>query len=527
MEKMIQGQKDWNEFSTNNNVGVVATHFSEQLLSQAFNTFNISEENFEAEISLYGLDTIFVDNYIYEADHQWYKKARGHLVNYCKNNDINLVVIKNTTNVVNQTFKKAFIMEIDPNIEKYEYDGMVLKVPMLLDTTLFNPIDSKKTRDITYYSVGKMVSSTETQAYNTKFKPKTRIVSEPRFTRHSLKKLSSYIKKTKILYFSSTVVLDKITMQYIENMALLNSTHVIYDHTIDVQSKYGFQSGSDQTNFNKVRVLLRNSEYSFKTVLSAQRQVFLNHSFLFMPNLKEFLVDNRNERTVPEVSIVTSTNRKNKLDFYINQMSNQKYVNIEINLVTHGYELSGIEQSKLRNDSKFDINIQSANSMENLGQCLNKAIDTSTLPVVAKIDDDDYYLEHYIIDQWIALMYSGAEVVGKSEAFYYFESENIIAKRKVGEYLKYDTFVMGATIMSKADTMKHLKFADLPKAVDTNYLRRVIANGGEIYIGHPYEMCVFRSGDDSHHTWNVSELSMLRNAEIVGFGSPEAHVTVD
>src|SRR5699024_3836031 len=207
-----------------------------------------------------------------------------------------------------------------------------------------------------------------------------------------------------------------------------------------------------------------NSEYSFKTVLSAQRQVFLNHSFLFMPNLREFLVDNRNERTVPEVSIITSTNRKNKLDFYINQMSNQKYVNIEINLVTHGYELSGIEQSKLRNDSKFDINIQSANSMENLGQCLNKAIDTSTLPVVAKIDDDDYYLEHYIIDQWIALMYSGAEVVGKSEAFYYFESENIIAKRKVGEYLKYDTFVMGATIMSKADTMKHLKFADLPKA---------------------------------------------------------------
>ncbi|MFC3900401.1 hypothetical protein [Aliicoccus persicus] len=157
---------------------------------------------------------------------------------------------------------------------------------------------------------------------------------------------------------------------------------------------------------------------------------------------------------------------------------------------------------------------------------MNKAIETSTLPVIAKVDDDDYYLDHYILDQWIALMYSNAEVVGKSEAFYYFEGENIIAKRKVGEYLKYDTFVMGATIMSPADTMKHIKFSDLPKAVDTNYLRRVVASGGEIYVGHPYEMCVYRSGDTSHHTWNVNDLSMLRNAEIVGFGTPESTVHI-
>ncbi|SEV79689.1 hypothetical protein SAMN05192557_0014, partial [Aliicoccus persicus] len=97
---------------------------------------------------------------------------------------------------------------------------------------------------------------------------------------------------------------------------------------------------------------------------------------------------------------------------------------------------------------------------------------------------------------------------------------------KVGEYLKYDTFVMGATIMSPADTMKHIKFSDLPKAVDTNYLRRVVASGGEIYVGHPYEMCVYRSGDTSHHTWNVNDLSMLRNAEIVGFGTPESTVHI-
>lgn len=526
MESLIQGQKDWKEFSINGNIGIVTTFFSEQLLSSAYDLIHLSHENFREEISLYGIDTVFIDNVLFEADHEWYKQSRGHIVNHCKNNGINLVVIKNTSTEVNQTFKKAFVMEINPHINKYKLNELVLEVPMLLDTNVFNPINSKKNRDITYYSVGKMQTSPEIQAYNSKFKPSTRIVAEPRFTRHSLKKLSSYIQKSKILYINNATSIDKVTLQYIEYMALLNTTYVMYDYNIEVSPSYGFQSYKDNINASKLRLLLANNEYWFKTTLKSQREVLINNTFLLMPNLNDYLNQKLNKLNLPSVSIITSTNRKKNLDFYFKQMNKQAYVDLEINLVTHGYELSEKEKIYFSNECKFEINFLTAHAAENLGLCLNKAIDISTKSVIAKIDDDDYYLEHYIIDQWLAMQYSRADVVGKSEAFYYFESENIIAKRKVGEYLKYDTFIMGATIMSRAEMMKKLMFADLPKAVDTNYLRRVIAHGGEIYIGHPYEMCVYRSGDDNHHTWNVNELTMLKNAKVVGFGSPESHVRI-
>lgn len=524
MEALIQSQKEWKEFSTSGNVGIVTTLFSEQMINKSYNTINLSYENFQDEISLYGLDTVFIDNVIYESDHEWYKKNRGYIVNYCKNNGINIVLIKNTTTKLNQTFKKAFVMEINPHIDKYKYEGMVLHVPMLLDTNIFNPIDSKKNRDITFYTVGKIQASPEIQAYNSKFKPTTRIISEPNLTRHSLKKLSSYIKKTKILFIGNTKNIDNITMQYIENMAFLNSTYVIYDYNIEFEPNFGFQSNKDNINASKLRMLLNNQEYFLKNTLKIQRQVLISHSYLLMPTLSEYIEDKINKLRIPKVSIITSTNRRANLEFYFEQMNNQKYVDLEINIVTHGYELTEKEKISFTNDNKFVINFLTSHSAENLGSCLNKAIDISTADVMAKIDDDDFYLEHYIIDQWLALQYSKSDVVGKSEAFYYFESEDIIAKRKVGEYLKYDTFIMGATIMSTAEMMKKLKFADLPKAVDTNYLRRVIASGGEIYIGHPYEMCVYRSADDNHHTWNVNELTMLKNAEIVGFGSPESYI---
>src|SRR5699024_5075062 len=125
---------------------------------------------------------------------------------------------------------------------------------------------------------------------------------------------------------------------------------------------------------------------------------------------------------------------------------------------------------------------------ENLGLCLNKAISDSSHPIVTKMDDDDFYFEHYLIDQYMSMKYSQASVVGKYEAYYYFEQEDVIVKRSIGHYHEYGNFVLGATIMTTSKVMKDLLFEDIPKAVDTNFLRRAIEYGVEIYATHPFEM---------------------------------------
>lgn len=524
MVKVIEGQKVWSDFQTSGNVGTITNFFSKQFLDKSYNTFQLSIEHYIEEISLYGLDTVFVDNQIIESDHEWYKARRGELVNYCKNNDINLVVIKNTTTKVNQTFKKAFVMEINVEAKDYFIDGMILQVPLLLNEDEFNPVNSVKDKDITFYSIGKMDSSKSLQTFNSKVKPTNRIISEPKMTSHNLKKLSSYVKKSRILYIGNTNLLDSITLAYIETMALLNSTYVVYDYRIDVKSKYGFQSLDDTTNINQIRFLINNKEFSLKKTLGIQRKVLLENTFIFKSTLNQFLKKESVAQTVPQISVITATNRKHNLDDYFNRLSEQKLVEVEVNLVTHGFELSSSEIGHYKNKYNFNINVQSADVKENLGNCLNKAIMECNFPIITKMDDDDFYFEHYLIDQFIALKYSNSDIVGKYEAYYYFEEEDVIVKRSIGHYYEKGNFILGASIMSTEKVMKDLMFADLPKAVDTNFLRRAVEYGAEIYVGHPFEMCVFRGANLEQHTWKINNLMMLKSAKVLGYGEPSSYV---
>src|SRR5699024_2538212 len=126
--------RNWNEFKTENSIGLITTLLTEQFVSQSFNTKKISFENYQEEIELYDIDTVFIDNDLYEKDHVWYKKNREHIVNHLKNNNINLVVIKNTKMQVSNVFKNSFLMKINPEIEDYRLNEEILEVPLLIDT---------------------------------------------------------------------------------------------------------------------------------------------------------------------------------------------------------------------------------------------------------------------------------------------------------------------------------------------------------------------------------------------------------
>lgn len=526
MEDVIQSQKNWNDFQTNGKVGVITTLFSEQFLSETYELIPLSFENYKEDIELNDIDTVFIDNDLFETDHVWYRKNRGHIVNYLKNNNKNICVIKNTSLDVAQTFKKAFVLEIEPDASDFKYSGLLLKMPLILNTQIYNPINTVKNIDVTHFYIGNSTTTLDNKKYNLEFKPNVKINSVLKLSRVYLEELIKTLKTTKILYINKNNAVDIVTLRYIEYIAYLNSTYVIYDHKFEFNSPFESDSTDFKFNNNMMTVFLRNPEYSFKKTLVRQRQIFMNHSTIMKANLKEFLKKGRLELSFPKISVITSTNRRENLEFYLEQMNHQRYVSLEINLVTHGFELSDAEKEYLKKFSKFDINIIHAEKFENLGACLNKCLQLCTHPVIAKIDDDDYYLENYMIDQWLALKYSRADVVGKSESYYYFEADDLIALRKKGEHSKYSDFIMGATIMAKSDIIQELLFADIPRAVDTNFLRRVVESEGKIYIGNAYEMCVFRSGNTDDHTWQVNNLAMLKSADIVGYGNPIPYVSV-
>lgn len=526
-DKKVKKYRDWSEFRTDNSVGIITTLLSEQFLEYSFNAKPLTFENYVEEIELYDIDTVFIDNELYEIDHAWYKKSRINIVKYLNENNINLVVLKNTTHPVSKVFKYAFQLNINPQADNYYVSNSRLNVPIVLDIEKYNPINSQKNKDIIYFNVGKLIASKEIKSYNKETDPDFSIVSEESLSRKILLKLFSFIKKAKILYICETSKIDEIVLNYIEKIAFLNSTYVIFDYSFGYNPEHGYNSKDDKNNVSKLRILVNNNTYSLKQALYGQRQVMKSNTFLLKENLFTFLKSKSEIKIKPEISVITSTNRKNKLNYYLDQMNKQKEVTLEINLVTHGFQLTPEEQKAYQEKSVHPLNIMYVTAKKTLGECLNKCLDSSTKPVIAKVDDDDMYLDYYLFDQWLALMYSDSEVVGKTDGFYYFEADDIVARRNIDRYYTFDTFIMGATIMAKAEIIKKLKFSNIPKAVDSDFLRKLNEIGGKVYIGHPFEMCVYRDVNVDSHTWKVDDLTMLKSAEIVSFGNPVSYISLN
>lgn len=519
--------RDWKEFETNKTVGVITTIFSEQHLEKSYKIIPLTPENYIEEIELYDIDTVFFDNDLFEADHVWYKVNRGYIINYLKKENINISVIINTTTNIHKIFKNPFVLKINSDLNNYKYVGKILEMPLLLDTDKYNPINSHKQNDVLYFSAGKLKASPETKVYNKLFNPVMHVLQDAKITRSSLRKLFSFLKLSKVLYICKSIYIDDVTLKYIEAIAYLNSTNVIFDYTYNQIHGYGFNTKNDKNNAARLRILLNSDVYNFKQALLGQREVLTNHTFIMKQDIHNVLEENVKSVTRPKISVITSTNRNQNLSFYFNQMINQQMVDIEINIVTHGFEIDEVSQNKYREQTDFTINFIFADAEESLGNCLNLAINSSDYDVITKVDDDDYYLSYYLYDQWLAMQYSEADVVGKSDGYYYFEEDDLTARRNINRYFKYDHFVMGATIMAKGKLMRRFKFSDLPKAVDSDFLRRINEKGKKIYIGHPFEMCVFRSSNNEGHTWKVNDLAMLKSSEIVSFGKPDSYVKLD
>src|SRR5699024_8332666 len=131
----------------------------------------------------------------------------------------------------------------------------------------------------------------------------------------------------------------------------------------------------------------------------------------FNNRISDIVESSKKRSSKVNVSVITSTNRKHNLSRYIEQLKNQNLVNIQLILVTHGFELSEEELKVfLDKGSNIEIEVIEVGQEFPLGYCLNTAIQNIEHEYVAKIDDDDYYYENYLIDSWISAKYSGADL---------------------------------------------------------------------------------------------------------------------
>ena len=133
--------------------------------------------------------------------------------------------------------------------------------------------------------------------------------------------------------------------------------------------------------------------------------------------------------------------------------------------------------------------------------------------IFAKMDDDDYYGANYLTDSVQALLYSGADCVGKETYFTYGEGPDKLYVRTPGRQHVMTKFVIGTTLVAHKKIFPEVSFGDTRVGEDTIFLKRLQAAGRELYSHSRYNYIKFFARSLDHHTWKISEDEYLGKAK--------------
>ena len=501
-------------------VGVICTYLTKQFLERDFNLYQLPRTDFVEYIDVNNISVVILDNDIYESDHLWFEKDLSGLLSFLKFKNIKVYIIKNTTKKIPNTFLDYTILELsDETLPGKNYTNSV-KLPVLINEKKINSVNKIKSHDVIHMKKGELLRSFAIQDFNAALKPERQEIVFDTFSKKIIFDIIEKIKITRCLYIYDPTDFDPILLKYIEIISVLQNTIVLYSDPT-VKSKVAINN-DEMTNISLMSIIHKDNHYRDKILLPLQREVYLSNTFTEYESIFKFLETKKDVKTEIPISVITSTNRKHNLKSYFKQLINQKFVNLQVVLITHGFELSDREIMKYHKDiHELDLNVIHVPSDQPLGYCLNKAISEIKYPYVAKMDDDDFYFEHYLIDSWIAARYTDADLVGKYSTYTFFQGSNLTISKYKNTRRKYHPFVMGATFFAKSTLMKKYMFSYLPTGEDSDFLRRINEDEAVIYADQPYNFCIFRSQDLESHTWKISDIDFMKNSFIESYDNPK------
>jgi len=271
-----------------------------------------------------------------------------------------------------------------------------------------------------------------------------------------------------------------------------------------------------------LRAFVRSSELRNRTVHLAQRRIWDKHTYTHRAMTVMDFIDVEYSDPIPRsVSVVVSTNRPEHLSNVLETHAAQRLEDRELIVVQHGFKSS---PETMRHASELGISnltLVEAPSSDSLGACLNRGVEAASGDIIAKMDDDDIYGEHYLSDQVAALRYSNADLVGKQAHYLHLRNRDIVMCRFPEREHRFTDLVMGPTLLGRKELFQRFPFADRTLGEDTDLQRRLVSAGARIYSADRFNFVQVR---DSHgHTWNVDDDLLLANSNVHSFGFNRGH----
>src|SRR5699024_7790662 len=271
-----------------------------------------------------------------------------------------------------------------------------------------------------------------------------------------------------------------------------------------------------------LRALVRSKELRERTVHKAQRRIWEKHTYTHRAMTVMDSLGVEYEQPFPQsVSAVVSTNRPDHLANVLSTHARPAHENRELVLVAPRFDPAADLRARAKDLGIDNFTIIAAPADLTLGACLNRGIEAAGGDVLAKMDDDDIYGEHYLSDQLAALRFSHADLIGKQAHYLLLRGRNIVMCRFPEREHRYTDLVMGPTLMARRDTLLDHPFAELTLGEDTDLQRRLIDAGARIYSADRFNFVQVR-GNHSH-TWSVDDDLLLANSDVHSFGYAPEH----
>lgn len=210
-----------------------------------------------------------------------------------------------------------------------------------------------------------------------------------------------------------------------------------------------------------------------------------------------------NSSIKPGVSIILPTNKPDCLDNIFNTYERLNYSPKELIIILNNDSMD-INNYISKAVSYKDVKIFKLDERVTLGECLNHAIENSKYDFIAKMDDDDYYGENYLLDEMNVFNYTDADVTGKSKRFIYFEDNNALYIMHGRGENTYVAGTAGGTILAKKSVFDKIKFHNVNCAEDEAFFDDCSKNGFKVYSNNRYNYVYIRHSDLDSHTWKIS-----------------------
>ncbi|WP_413316671.1 glycosyltransferase [Agrococcus sp. 1P02AA] len=275
-----------------------------------------------------------------------------------------------------------------------------------------------------------------------------------------------------------------------------------------------------------LRALVRSPELRDRQVHLAQRRIWREHTFSRRATqvLESVGIPDPAAWQRPNVSIIAPTIRPHLVPGIIATAGRQVDVDVQLALLLHGFDADEAElQSLAREAGIAELIVLRADRETSLGANLNRLVRATDGDVIAKLDDDDVYGDHYLLDSCFALDYSGAELVGKEARYLHLAAIDATVLQNPQREHRWSDLVGGPTMVGPRSTWQATPFDDRTLGEDTTFQRAILAAGGGIYSADRFNFIQMRSAR-AGHTWHTEDERILANSDVLSFGLAEAHV---